>query len=453
MHIAIITAGGAGMFCGSCMHDNAWARALMAAGHHVSLVPTYTPLRLDERPSDHTSKVFLGGVNVFLEARSKLWRTIPRPMKRWLDNPALLDLASRLSTRNDYSKLGDLTLAMLEGERGPEAKAIDELADFLAELKPDAIVQSNILLSGIATRIRERVGRPMFAVLQGDDVFLDALPADIRHKALAAIRDRLPAFDRLLTHSRFYRDYMAAYVGIDAERIDLLPLSIDASEHTGRPMIREGRPPTVGFFARLAPEKGLHNLVDAMELVRKEIPDVRLHVGGYYPKQHADYFEPIRRRTRSWREGFRYLGSPSTLSEKIAFYEGCDVLSVPTEFQEPKGLYVLESLANGTPVVQPAHGSFPELIESTGGGWLAEPRSSESLAATLVTALNAPAERRRMAEQGHRGVRAHHSPAALAARTVEVLRQASSEAKTESTHRQGEAPGGPPQAIRIRERS
>src|SRR5436190_10585390 len=109
MHIAIITAGGAGMFCGSCMHDNAWARALIAAGHEVSLVPTYTPLRLDEPASAHTSKVFLGGVNVFLDARSKLWRAIPRPLKRWLDHSFILDVASRMSTRNNYSQLGDLT--------------------------------------------------------------------------------------------------------------------------------------------------------------------------------------------------------------------------------------------------------------------------------------------------------------------------------------------------------
>ncbi|MFT5325958.1 MAG: hypothetical protein ACI8P0_003832, partial [Planctomycetaceae bacterium] len=48
MHVAIITAGGAGMFCGSCMHDNTWARALRDAGHDVILIPTYTPIRVDE---------------------------------------------------------------------------------------------------------------------------------------------------------------------------------------------------------------------------------------------------------------------------------------------------------------------------------------------------------------------------------------------------------------------
>jgi glycosyltransferase involved in cell wall biosynthesis len=345
-------------------------------------------------------------------------------MKRWLDNPFILDVASRLSTRNNYSELGDLTLTMLEGERGPEAAAINELANFLVELKPDAIILSNILLAGIATRIRERVGQPMYGMLQGDDVFLDALPQDFRDQALTAIRDRLPAFDRLLTHSRFYRDYMARYIGIDAGRFEVLPLSIDAHEHTGRPILREGRPPTVGFFARLAPEKGLHHLVEAMELVRKEVPEAKLRVGGYYSKQYADYFEPIRRRTKSWRDGFAYIGSPTSLADKIAFYESCDVLSVPTEFLEPKGLYVLESLANGTPVVQPAHGSFPELIESTGGGWLSESKNPAALATGLINALSNPAERRQIAERGYRGVRANHSPAALAARTIEILRQA-----------------------------
>ncbi len=409
------------MFCGSCMHDNAWARALMAAGHDVSLIPTYTPLRLDEPATRQTSRVFLGGVNVYLDARSKLWRAVPRGLKTWLDHPALLNLATKLSTQNDYSQLGDLTLAMLEGEHGPQAGAIDELAGHLAELNPDAVILSNVLLSGVAARIRERVGRPLFAVLQGDDVFLDALPATFRERAIAAIRDRLVDFRRLLTHTRFYRGYMANYLGVDADRIEVLPLSIDAREHSGRPRQRTGHPPVVGFFARLAPEKGLHHLVEAMELVRKDVPDVRLRVGGFRSKQYDAYIRGLRRRMAGWGEGFEDVGSPQTLAEKIAFLEQCDVLSVPTEFLEPKGLYVLESMANGTPVVQPAHGSFPELIESTGGGWLAESKNPSSLAGAILKAITNPAERFAAADRGYRGVREKHSPAALAAATIRAL--------------------------------
>ncbi len=423
MHIAIVTAGGAGMFCGSCMHDNAWARALMAAGHEVSLVPTYTPLRLDEPASAGTSRVFLGGVNVYLDAKSKFWRALPRPLKSWLDSPLLLKAATRLSTQNDYSQLGDLTLAMLEGERGPEKAAIEELASYLVSLEPDVVILSNVLLSGVATQIRRRVGRPLAAVLQGDDVFLDALPASFRERAIAEIRARSTEFDRLFTHTRFYRDFMAKYLGIEAGKIDVLPLSIDGDEHTGRPRSQPAQHPTVGYFARLAPEKGLHHLVEAMERVRAVIPDARLRVGGYYSKQYARYFADIRRRTNRWGAGFEYIGSPETLAEKIAFYQSCDVLSVPTDFLEPKGLYVLEALANGTPVVQPAHGSFPELIESTGGGWLTEPKNPDSLARGLIDALQNHALRRAAAEQGYRQVRARHSPRVLAEATARSMRE------------------------------
>src|SRR4029079_10839328 len=84
---------------------------------------------------------------------------------------------------------------------------------------------------------------------------------------------------------------------------------------------------------------------------------------------------------------FRYVGSPPGHVEKVAFLQSLDVLSVPTEYREPKGLYVLEALANGVPVVQPRHGAFPELIEATGGGLLVDPLDPEALARALEELL------------------------------------------------------------------
>ena len=63
MHIAIITAGGAGMFCGSCMHDNSWAKGLLAAGVEVSLLPMYTPIRVDEEDQTSTPVFFSARVS------------------------------------------------------------------------------------------------------------------------------------------------------------------------------------------------------------------------------------------------------------------------------------------------------------------------------------------------------------------------------------------------------
>ena len=54
--VIYITAGAAGMFCGSCMHDNALAKSLAQIGWDVQLVPTYTPIRTDEKPPVATAK-------------------------------------------------------------------------------------------------------------------------------------------------------------------------------------------------------------------------------------------------------------------------------------------------------------------------------------------------------------------------------------------------------------
>jgi glycosyltransferase involved in cell wall biosynthesis len=146
-------------------------------------------------------------------------------------------------------------------------------------------------------------------------------------------------------------------------------------------------------------------------------------VGGYLGEQHRPYFESLAVRGADWGDRFEYVGSPATIAEKSAFFQSLDVLSVPTAFLEPKGLYVLEALANGVPVVQPAHGAFPELVERTGGGWLTPPGDAPRLAETLLEALEQHDERRRRAEAGYAAVRTLYSPRSLAEATLRTLRE------------------------------
>ena len=68
MKIASITAGAAGMYCGSCMRDNTLAAAMCALGHDALLIPTYTPIRTDEEDVSQ-KRVFFGGINVYLYIR------------------------------------------------------------------------------------------------------------------------------------------------------------------------------------------------------------------------------------------------------------------------------------------------------------------------------------------------------------------------------------------------
>lgn len=421
MHIAFITAGGAGMFCGSCMHDNTWARALQAAGAEVSLLPTYTPIRVDEVDQSERH-IYLGGLNVYLDSSSAWWRKLPRGVKRLFDSRWLIKLATRFSVSNDAAELGELTLAMLAGPEGPHRESFEELARHIAVLRPDAVIMSNALLSGSLPAIRDVYTGPLACVLQGDDLFLDTLTPEYKEPALAALARHAAIFDRFFVHTRFYRDHISRYLGLDVDRFELMPLGIDFTPHTGQPRRLEHRAPVVGYFARIAPEKGLHHLVAAMCLLKERLPDVRLNVGGFLGPAQRKYFQDISRAAAPLGNDFTYLGSPETVAQKAAFLQTIDVLSVPTEFLEPKGLYILEAWANGVPVVQPRHGSFPEMIEKTGGGLLVEPKSPAALADGLYELLSNEDHRMQLALTGYERVRSEFSQEYMAQQTLDLFR-------------------------------
>jgi glycosyltransferase involved in cell wall biosynthesis len=417
MHVVIVTAGGAGMFCGSCMHDNTWARALMAQGVEVSLLPTYTPIRVDEG-SLASSRVFFGGINVYLEHKSRLWRSLPRFMTRWVDAPWVIQLATRFGVSNDARLLGELTLAMLEGEAGPHRRDVAELADFIAQLKPDVVCFSNALLCGALRGIRASFSGKVFCTLQGDDIFLEGLSEPYRRQALDRISERASEFDGFITHSRYYRDFMSSYLRLPPEKFHVVPLGIDLTGHDGVPSTSKNERFTVGYFARVCPEKGLHELLAGFRLLHQRHPSARLRAGGYLGPRDHKYFNDLARDARSLGDSFEFIGSPASHVEKVSFLKSLDVLSVPTTYHEPKGLPVLEAMANGVPVVQPRHGAFPEILEATGGGLLVSPGSPADLADALEQLMLDPARRLQYAESGQAAVRGKYGPAALAQATV-----------------------------------
>jgi glycosyltransferase involved in cell wall biosynthesis len=423
MHIAIVTAGGAGMYCGSCMHDNTWARGLLDFGEQVTLIPTYTPLRVDEENAS-SKRVFLGGLNVYLKTRSRLWRALPGFMTRWVDIPSVIQFATKFGVSSDAKELGELTVAMLQADSGPQQGQYLELADYIAkELRPDVVCFSNSLLAGALPALRRQFAGPILCTLQGDDIFLDRLVEPHRSRVFALLKGLTTQFDEFVTHSRFYRDHMARYLGIPVEKFRLLPLSIDLRGHTGEPRIREGQPFTIGYFARVCPEKGLHQLVDAFRIFRRSHPKSRLLAGGYLGKRDTAYFEQIKRDTADLGDSFEYIGSPDR-DGKQAFFQQIDVLSIPTVYQEPKGLSVLESLANGVPVILPAHGAFPELIQATGGGELVTPGDPKALAAALERFLLNPDLRLELGKRGRETVHGHFHPQVLANQTLQLFQAA-----------------------------
>jgi len=235
------------------------------------------------------------------------------------------------------------------------------------------------------------------------------------------LKKRAAAFDGVVVRSQCYRNFMLGYLDLNPECLIELPLAIDCQKHDGQPKPALAQTPTVGYFARICPEKGLDILVESVVKLKADIPSIRLRAGGYLNPHNQDYFERVRQIAKPLGDDFEYIGSPATHAEKVAFLKSVDVFSVPARFQEPKGIYVLEAWANGLPVVLPRHAAFPELIESTGGGVLSEAENVDSLTANLRQILQDATMRRQLAKAGHAGVRHRHDLPALAGATVERL--------------------------------
>ena len=423
MRVACIAAGAGGMYCGSCIHDNTLAAALMGLGVDATLVPAYTPLRTDEE-SVGLERVFYGGINVYLEQKSALVRRLPSWATRPLDRPGLLRwVAGRFGAATEARDLGALTLSVLRGEEGFQRRRLEELVRWLErDLRPDLVQLPNTMFAGLAGPLKRRLGGPVLCAVQGEEIFLDRLVEPYRAQAREELRKRAADVDGFVSPCAVYADYMAGYLDVPRERFHVVPLGLRLEGHGPPPEAARGPGPfRIGFLARICPEKGLHVAAGALRLLAERLgPEaVRLEVAGWLGPADEAYYEEVRSGLEADGLAFEYRGSVDRAA-KIEFLRSLHSLTVPAPYHEPKGLYVLEALANGVPVVQPRHGAFPELVEGTGGGLLVEAAEPEAVAAGLQTLCEDEDLRLRLGRQGHAAVHESRGDAVMAERTREV---------------------------------
>jgi glycosyltransferase involved in cell wall biosynthesis len=423
MKILYLTGGAGQMYCGSCLRDNALATELISRGHDVSLLPVYTPTLTDE-PNVSGDKVFFGGISVYLEQYVPMLRKSPRWLDRLWDSTPMLNLASRRSISTSPKMLGEMTVSMLKGEAGFQHKEIEKLTEWLShEPAPDVISLPYTLLLGMAKPIKEALGRPICCTLQGEDLFLEGLQEPYRSQSKDLIRANVEHVDAFIAVSEYYARFMPGYLGIPASRIQVVPLGINLQGYEMRER-QPQQPFTVGFFARIAPEKGLHILARAYQKLRGDGDlgeNARLEVAGYLAPEHKGYLNDIEQQMKSCglASEFRYHGAMDR-DQKIAFLRTLDVLSVPATYDEPKGMFLLEAMACGVPLVQPRRGGFTEIIEKTGSGLLVEPDDTQSLAAGILRLFKEPALAAEFGENGFEKVREYYSVARMADRALEV---------------------------------
>jgi glycosyltransferase involved in cell wall biosynthesis len=409
MNIIQITPGAGGMYCGGCLRDNALVAALRKQGHSVLMVPLYLPLTLEDEDQSRGTPIFFSGINVYLDQKSSLFRKAPRWLHRLFTSPKLLKLAAGSAGKTRAEDLGGLTLSMLRGEEGHQARELDELIAWLkGNDRPDVISLSNALLVGMARRLKQELGVPIVCSLQGEDAFLDALPEEDRNQAWRIVSERAREVDRFIAPSRYFGNLMLARLGLRPDQLQVVQngINLDGFGIQDSPCISPDAPPVLGYLARMCPEKGLGTLVDAFIALKQRgrITHLKLKVGGGRGPADEAFVNELRQRLKA----HGVLGDVEfhpnlTREEKLAFLRSLTVFSVPALYGEAFGLYVIEALASGVPVAQPRHAAFPELIEATGGGVLCEP-DCDSLTDAIEDLLLNPAKARQLGETGRKAV-------------------------------------------------
>lgn len=410
------------MYCGSCLHDNALAKSLIQLGHDAMLVPTYTPILTDEGDISE-GELFYGGLNVYLQQASSLFRWLPRWADSFLSTPKLVGWIASRAMGTTANNLGAMTVSMLKGTDGRQKKEVLRLCDWLKEQQPDVVLFSNLLIAGCIPELQRQLGCKTVVTLQGDDIFYDSLEAPYQEQAIAELRRLAQMADRFIVHSEDYGRRMQERLQFSEDKLAINPLSLDVKDYASLPR-ETASEPTIGYLARLAPEKGLHLLADAFIKLRADIPNARLAIAGWLGKQHEPYWAEVRKRLDSagLTDAYTYHGAVDR-QDKLKFLQSIHVLSVPTPYLEPKGLFVLESIAAGVPYAQPAHGAFPELHERFGGGHLYEAGNGDAHAELLAQMLRSEEESSELGRQGQQRLFSEGTTAHEAQRLLEILEQ------------------------------
>ena len=386
-------------YCQNCMRDAGAVRTMRRAGHDVTMVPLYLPMLGSGRELVRDTPIFFGGINVYLQQKWSLFRRTPRIVDRLFDARGLLRFVAHHSGLTDARELAATMLSMLRGDEGHQSKEYHRLIDWLVERdRPDVVVLSNVLLCGFVPSLRKRLDATIVCLLEDEDEFLDELPDGARQEAERIIVDHCKGIDGFVTCSRYYADVARRRFGVPDERLTVIHNGIDIEQYAIAPQAPD--PPVIGYLSRMHPDKGLDVLAEAFVKLKGDpaMRSVKLRIAGGQTPDDQPFVDRVRRML----EGANVMADVETLpnlepDERVRFVQSLSVLSVPTRRPEAFGMFMLEALACGVPVVQPDHGAYGEVLGESGGGRLFPPGDVAALAAGLRDVIEHHAAARQQA--------------------------------------------------------
>jgi len=423
--VNIVPGFGGTFYCGNCLRDSGFVNALRKAGQDALILPVYLPLTINGDMQDAT--VFYGAVNIYLKQIFPLLRHMPGWMEHLLNSSPFLKLAASKAGSTRAHGLEELTESMLMGKEGRQGKELEELVHFLKHHeKPDVVHFSNALLLGMARQIREEVGVPVVCSLQDEDVWVDAMNEPHREKIWGLLAEKARDVDAFVAVSHYFAGVMKSKMQLPENKVHVVHIGINPALYEFHPLPPD--PPAIGYLSRICEENGFGILVDSFILLKSRpgFENLRLNVTGGMTGDDKPFFQQQMKKLQkagfskdiSVYEAFR----PENLGN---FFKAVSALSVPVLKGEAFGLYQLEALASGVPLVQPALGAFPEIIEATGAGLLYRPNTPEALAECLAPLLNDKDRLIQLGANGRKAVEEKFECSSLTAKMLEVYKKIS----------------------------
>lgn len=422
--IQIIPGSGGSFYCGNCLRDSKFVEALRASDHQVTKIPMYLPLFADEHDLTGEIPVFYGAISIYLKQQFPLFRKAPAWFDRLLNAKPMLKLASRFAGSTRAAGLEEMTVSMLLGEEGQQKHELDKMVDWIAEhCKPDVIHLSNALLVGLAHRLREKIGVPVICSLQDEDQWVDVMKPSSQKMVWDLMSKRGEFVTKFISVSDWYAKEMQKVMHLPEDRLESVHIGVYPENYTFRLPSQKKR--NIGYVSRMCHELGLDILVDAFILLRKDaaFQDVELHITGGSTGDDRKFIKAQKKKIQlnGLSDAVAYYGDFEEEGLKD-FFNDVAIVSVPVRKGEAFGIYLLESMSSGIPVVQPALGAFPEIVHLSGGGITYEPNSPEALAQALKQMLSDPAKLDEIARRAREGVAMHFHVEGQVQKMLEVYK-------------------------------
>jgi glycosyltransferase involved in cell wall biosynthesis len=426
--IQIIPGSGGSFYCGNCLRDSKYVDALRKQGHQVIKIPMYLPLFADEH--DLTGvPVFYGAVSMYLKQVYPIFRKAPRWFDRMLDSKPMLKIAASMAGSTNAKGLEDMTESMLLGEEGKQREELERMVDWIADnCHPDVIHISNALLLGLAHKLKIKLQIPVVCSLQDEDVWVDAMEPVFQQHIWNLMGRKAADVDVFIAVSHFFAGVMKEKMNLPEEKVQSIYLGVGHEDYTY--INSSEKPRNIGYLSRMNHENGFDIVVDAfIELKKKpDFGDVKLVATGGSTGADTRFIKNLKKKIRKngleqavdFHEDFEGQGRHN-------FFAKVALISVPVRNGEAFGMYLLEAMASGVPVVQPALGAFPEIVELSGGGMIYPENTPVQLATAWEKLLANPDQIKALSSQGYEGVKQHFDIGTLSGKMVELYEGLSSQ--------------------------